>query len=226
MIAMIAAMQAEVDAMLLLMEKPKKVCRDHITFWEAKNKGQPIVLMLSGVGKGFAVLSTTLLIKHYQPTLIINIGTAGGLCENEQVLDVVIGKEVIQHDYDTSAFDGPAGLGLSFSASSFACALCERVCKRMKVRYHSGLIVSGDQFISTPKQIEAIKQNYPDALCAEMEAGGIAQVCSHFHIPFAILRSLSDIVLHENNQLTYSEYVSVAAQRSASMCALILEEIA
>lgn len=226
MIAIIAAMRAEVDEMIQLVSDVKQVCRDSITFWEARIDKQDIVIMLSGVGKGHAALATVLLIKHYQPQYIINIGTAGGLCEQEEVLDVVIGTQIVQHDYDTSALDGADGIGLYFQSAGCLLERCKAVCEHMQVRYHCGLIASGDQFISEEAQIEKLKLRYPSALCAEMEAGAIAQVCTHFQIPFVILRSLSDIAVHQNNQLTFQEYVSHAALRSAEMCLEIIRETA
>lgn len=226
MIAMIAAMRSEVDEMLKLVNDPKEVYKDSLTFWEANVNDKKIVIMQSGVGKVHAALATTLLIQHYQPQHIINIGTAGGLCMQEEVLDVVIGTHVVQHDYDTSALDGDDGLGLYFQADAALCEYCKTVCDKMKVQTHIGLIASGDQFIADEKQVELLKQRYPKALCAEMEAGAIAQVAAHFHVPFVVLRSLSDIAVHQNNHLTFQEYVRLAASRSAKMCLEIIREIA
>ena len=53
MIALIAAMQAEVDEMLKLTTDSKKVIKDSFAFWEGKLENQSIVIMLSGVGKGY-----------------------------------------------------------------------------------------------------------------------------------------------------------------------------
>lgn len=225
MIALIAAIQAEVDEMLKLVTDTRKVVKDSITFWEAKIAKQSIVIMLSGVGKGNAAMATTILISHYHPHTVINIGTAGGLCDQEEVLDVVIGSRVVQHDFDTSAVDGIEGYGLYFNSDAALCECCRSICDKMQVKSHSGLIASGDQFIDC-YHVDSVLKQYPDALCAEMEAGAIAQVCTHFHIPFVILRSLSDIAVHDNNHLTYQEYVSLAASRSACMCKEIISEIA
>lgn len=224
MIGIIAAMRAEVDA---LRREMATVCEreiDGICFWEGTLAQTDCVLMLSGVGKGHAALATTLLLKNYDVEAVWNIGTAGGLQEGEQVLDLVISEQIIQHDYDTSALDGEAGIGLQFQADTRWVTLCKNVCLETKERYHCGLMLSGDQFISEPTQIHALKQRYPQALCAEMEAGAIAQVCTHFHIPFVILRSLSDIALQDGNQLDFHEYVHRASRRSAHLCVSLMKK--
>ncbi len=224
MIGIIAAMQAEVDALREEMTEVREQKRDNICFWEGIIAQTPCVLMLSGVGKGHAALATTLLLKNYDVDAVWNIGTAGGLQESQQVLDLVISEQIIQHDYDTSAIDGEEGIGLRFQADQHFIALCKSVCIEANERFHCGLMLSGDQFISEPKQIMELKQRYPSAQCAEMEAGAVAQVCTHFHIPFVILRSLSDIALQDGNQLDFNEYVHRASKRSARLCVNLMKK--
>lgn len=224
MIGIIAAMQAEVDALREEMAEVKERTVDGIRFWEGTIAQSDCVLMLSGVGKVHAALATTLLLKNYDVDAIWNIGTAGGLQEMEHVLDLVIGEHIVQHDYDTSALDGEEGIGLHFHADEALIALCKSVCEEANERFHCGLMLSGDQFISEPHQFLALKKRYPEALCAEMESGAIAQVCTHFHIPFVILRSLSDIALQEENSLTFQEYVHRASKRSAQLCVRLMEK--
>jgi adenosylhomocysteine nucleosidase len=60
-----------------------------------------------------------------------------------------------------------------------------------EVRVHRGLIVTGDQFVDD-EQRYAILNDFPDALCVEMEGGAIAQVCHLNAVPFVIVRVISD----------------------------------
>ena len=55
-----------------------------------------------------------------------------------------------------------------------------------------------------------------------MEAGAIAQVCSHYHVPFVVLRSLSDIAHKENSHMDFTTYVKHAANPSAEFCKSLL----
>jgi adenosylhomocysteine nucleosidase len=54
-----------------------------------------------------------------------------------------------------------------------------------------GLIVTGDQFIKDEHR-QAILNDFPDALCVEMEGGAIAQVCHLNGVPFVVVRVISD----------------------------------
>lgn len=218
MIAVIAAMRAEVDALIALMQDVHEQKKDGVLFWEGTLADKPVVLMLSGVGKGNAALSTTLLLKNYDVEQLVNIGTAGGLKSDEDVLDLIISACVVQHDFDTSALDGKEGTGLYFTADASLKSLCEKVCDQQHVSYHVGMIASGDQFVSDPMLVTSLLNKFPDALCAEMEAGAIAQVCTHFEIPFVVLRSLSDIAVKDDNHLDFMTYVQHASKRSAALC--------
>ncbi len=223
MIAIIAAIQAEIDALLKLLKDDTKCTLDGISFWQGHIGEMAVVLMQSGVGKVNAAMSTTLLIKHYAPEVIVNIGTAGGLCEDEQIFDLVIADQVVQYDFDTSYVDGAEGIGRFVPCDKALCMYCEAVCKALKMNYHTGLIASGDQFVGRDSQLRALLQRFPKAKCAEMEAGAIAQVCAHFAIPFAMVRSLSDIAFQEKSNLSFWEYAEQASKRSAAICAALIQ---
>lgn len=57
---------------------------------------------------------------------------------------------------------------------------------------HRGLVVSGDRFVSTADESDALRADLPDALAVEMEGAALAQVCRDFGVPFAVVRTVSD----------------------------------
>jgi aspartyl-tRNA(Asn)/glutamyl-tRNA(Gln) amidotransferase subunit A len=59
-------------------------------------------------------------------------------------------------------------------------------------RLHTGLIVSGDRFVSSAVESQALRTALPDALAVEMEGAAMAQVCADFGIPLVVLRTVSD----------------------------------
>lgn len=218
MIGIIAAMQEEVDGLVVLMEDVAQTSHQGISFWEGTLSGNAIVLMMSGVGKVNAAMSSTVLCTTYDISAILNIGTAGGLIESQNVLDLVISTTVVQHDYDTSPVDGKEGYGLRFEADQHLLDTCKKVFQEDAQDFHIGEIASGDQFIAHEAQWQRILNLFPDAICAEMEAGAIAHVCFHFKIPFVVVRSLSDITTHPKSHMDFGTYVKKASKRSAKLC--------
>ena len=216
MIGIIAAMDEEV--------REFKACMDSIPFEKTihgctltygKWNGERVVLCKSGVGKTAAAMSCTILCMQENVEAIINVGTAGGLTQDEEVLDIVISDKVVQADYDTSPIDGPEGIGLMYNSSERLRKACIRASKEANIRYHVGMIASQDIFMSRPEDYAKLMKRFPESICSEMEAGAIAQVATSFEIPFLIVRCLSDVVHHEENPMEFSTYVSKASAQSA-----------
>ena len=63
-----------------------------------------------------------------------------------------------------------------------------------------------------------------NALCVEMEGASIAQVCFLSHIPFIVLRSISDIP-NNNNVVTYEEFLESSSKKVAVVLKKIIERI-
>lgn len=225
MIGIIAAMQKECDALIELMSNVEVKEIHGLVFYEGTISNKNVILMKSGVGKGSAAMSTTILCDHYSIHNIINIGTAGGLKATMKVLDLVISDRVVQHDFDTSPLDGDEGRGLSFQADNKLIKLVKEVLDQEVSNVFIGTIASGDQFIAHEHQIENIMTYFPDVICAEMEAGAIAQVCTQFKIPFIIIRSLSDVAYQEDSPMDFLTYVDKASKRSAMFTKEIINKL-
>lgn len=226
MIAVIAAMDTEVDAIVSLMESHEHLITSGIEFDKGMLSGRELIVMKSGVGKGNACMATTILLENYAIDCIVNIGTAGGLKAEQNILDAVVSTRIVQHDFDTSPVDGKEGIGLYFEADLELAALCEQALQQLGVSVHRGLIASGDQFIARKEQLSRLQELFPEAVCAEMEAGAVAQVCAHYHIPFVVLRSLSDIAPRTDSHMDFVTYVKHASARSAQFCKELMKLLA
>lgn len=227
MIGIIGAMEQEVKALLDLMENVSTETRLNYVFHIGTIAKKDCVLVQGGIGKVNAAVSATLLLEYYNIENLINIGSAGGLLIEEEVGDVVISTEVAYHDFDCTPFNYNFGqvpqMPATFSANDRLIGLVEKVLGENQMRHHQGLIVSGDQFIAREEQVSFIKSNFPEALCADMEATAIAQVCFTYKVPFIITRSLSDIFGKGNNEVSFDKYLEKASSASAKMCYKLIE---
>lgn len=218
MIGIVAAMDAEIhefEKRMDLVDHTKTIAGCTLTY--GKWQGKDVVLCKSGVGKAYAAMSCTILCMQGNIDSIINVGTAGGLTQDEQVLDIVISDKVVQADYDTSPLDGPSGVGLVYNSHEKLSQSCIEAAKAMQIRYHVGTIASQDLFMSRDEDFEKLMNNFPDSICSEMEAGAIGAVATQFNIPFVIVRSLSDVVHHNENPMEFSTYVSKASAQSVKL---------
>lgn len=87
----------------------------------------------------------------------------------------------------------------------------------------TGIVATGDTFVSTEAHRKAVLSAVPDALCVEMEGAAIAQVATVNRIPFAVLRSISDNS-DEAEKETSIDY-EVFSKRAAKMATSILLQL-
>jgi adenosylhomocysteine nucleosidase len=101
-IAIAAAMQEELGALLAAMPDEAPVRLAGREFWLGHLDGQDVVVVLSRIGKVAAAMTATLLVHEFGAECAIFTGTAGGLHRSARVGDVVVASALLQHDMDAS----------------------------------------------------------------------------------------------------------------------------
>ncbi|HET6871804.1 MAG TPA: 5'-methylthioadenosine/S-adenosylhomocysteine nucleosidase [Sporolactobacillaceae bacterium] len=229
-IGIIGAMDEEVALLKEQMGHVEETVSGGCHFFKGQLYGHDVVLLQSGIGKVNAAMATTLLIKDFEPEVIINTGSAGGFDHRLKVGDVVISSEVRHHDVDVTAFNYEygqvPGLPAAFLPDPKLVELAERVTSSQEagIQVVKGLIATGDSFMSDPVRVEHLRTVFPAMQAAEMEAAAIAQVCHQFEVPFVIIRSLSDIAGKESN-ISFDQFLVTAAKNSANLILSMVKEL-
>ncbi|MDR1830425.1 MAG: 5'-methylthioadenosine/adenosylhomocysteine nucleosidase [Candidatus Fibromonas sp.] len=223
-IAVLAAMQQELDAVLEVfgLANPNKTdfCGMQVYVFE-RNEAK-FVLALSGIGRANTAMNAALLIREFKPDEIINVGTAGGLQKEQKILDVVIPGEVVAVDVDLTALGCEYGQILECPKSYFTDAkIRENLIQAAKglVTVHTGAVGSSEAFICRKEQVSEIRRRFDNrVVCVEMEAFSIAVVCKNFNLPFAVIRSLSDVPAKgEGNEHDFNAFLSHASKNAAKL---------
>lgn len=225
MIGIICAIEEEVKAMLSHMEKVQEKEIFHTKVYEGEIANHHVVVAFSNVGKVNAAITTSLLVYYYDIHMMLNVGVAGGLLAQQQVGDIVIANKVIQHDFDTSAVDGESGLGLVSQCEASLANKFKVIVENDKATAWIGDIASGDCFVTRTHYYERIRSQFPTCVCAEMEAGAIAQTCERLHIPCLIIRSLSDVAPHEDNGTDFLTFAQHAAHLAGNICTKFIQQL-
>lgn len=228
MIGIIGAMEEEVAILKNKINALEEIKIAHVIFYKGQLEGKDIVLTQSGIGKVNVAISTTLLIEQFKPDLIINTGSAGALDKALNVGDVVVSDRVMYHDADARAFGYELGqipqMPASFDSDSNLLQKATEAIKEQQLTAKIGLIVSGDSFIGTFEQRATIKENFKDALAAEMEATAIAQTCYQFNLPFIITRAISDLADGDAG-ITFDAFLEKAAISSSEIVERLIKSI-
>lgn len=228
MIGIIGAMTEEIEIIKSTITDVKEKVISNIKFYQGSIHDKSVVLMQSGIGKVNASMSTTVLFEHFEIHYVINIGTAGGVKTNCEVLDIIISDKVSYHDVDVTAFNYEFGqvpqLPQYYYSDQKLIEASVDVFQKENLPYHQGLIVSGDSFINNEKQISEIIGHFHDVVAVEMEACAIAQVSYLYQKPFIIIRSLSDIA-GKQSSLSFEQYLKSAAHNSSTYVLKLIEKI-
>ena len=225
MIGLICAMDIEAEKFISAMKKTSSETVSGVTYTAGELEGKEAVVAVCGVGKVFAALCTQTMILKYKPDVIINVGVAGGLkVQFKPPLkpgDVVIGANVLQHDFDTTALGGLRGQIPGLEKINFKCMdgsadKFKAICDEMELLAYKGAIASGDQFIADQAKKDDINIWFGAVAC-DMEAGAIGQACFVNDVPFCVLRTVSDGA-DDDAAESFNEF----AKRSADVAAEIV----
>jgi adenosylhomocysteine nucleosidase len=196
--AVVSAMHEELSAVLALLPDEQKQRAGGRDFWVGHLHGQEVVAVLSRIGKVAAATTATVLIERFQVDRILFTGVAGGLSPDVRRGDVVVADSFLQHDLDASPifprYEVPLYGTDRFRTDPALTALVLAAVKAALhgTHVHRGLVVSGDRFVSSAGESQALQRALPDALAVEMEGAAVAQVCHDYGVPFAAVRTVSD----------------------------------
>lgn len=218
----IGAMDVEVKSLKEAMNIEETVERAGMTFCEGTLGNEHAVVVQSGVGKVNAALYTQILIDEFHVTHVINTGIAGSLDNRLNIGDVVVSTDACYHDVNATVFgykEGqvPGMSELAFPADAALIAQVKAAAGKVasNLQVLEGRVCSGDQFIADSARKNEIKEKF-GGLCCEMEGSAIAQTCFLNHIPFVIVRKISDKA-DGSDVMEYVAFEKQAARDSAAI---------
>ena len=229
MLGIIGAMEIEANRIKEQMEDVSVTDKAGMSFFEGKWNGNDVVVVRSGIGKVNAAVCAQILADTFHADAIINTGIAGSLKNEINIGDIVLSTDAIQHDMDAQGFGYAPGVIPQMEVSDFqadeklielAKKCCAEVCPDIQV--FTGRVVSGDQFISDKKKKEWLSSQF-EGLCAEMEGAAIAQAAYLNHVPFLIIRAISDKA-DDSATMDYPEFEAMAAENSVKLLADIVRQ--
>ena len=195
-VGIIGAMDEEVEILINKMKNKKTVEKAGMTYYVGELSSKNVIVVKCGIGKINATVCSQILISEFGVNVIINSGVAGALDNNLNIGDIVVSKDTLNHDMDTTAFGDEYGLIPRMEESIFKgdtrlIDLALEVGKKHSINVVPGRVVSGDQFIASKEKKDWLVEQF-NGTCAEMEGVAIGQTSYLNNIPFLILRAISD----------------------------------
>lgn len=227
-IGIIGAMDLEVCALRDLMDNAEVTRISGVDFYSGRISGVDTVVAVAGIGKVNAAVTAQTMILKYSPSVVINVGVAGGLFRNLSIGDIVVADNVVEHDMDTTAVGDAPGLISGLNKVYMECdketaELMECAAREEGLNVVRGTVASGDQFIHTDEQRGRIIENF-NAAAAEMEGASIGHVCEMNNVPFGVLRAISDGA-NSGSVMDYPTFAKMAAENSIKIIKNMLGEL-
>ena len=186
MIGIIVALNSEAKSFLEIIENKQQISLIGKTAYVGKIANKDIVLIISGIGKVNAAISTQAIIDKYSPTHILNFGTAGGMNSSVNIKDYYIIDKCCQYDFDLSSLDPvPVGYIQDYDCVFFDCFTS--FCSNLK----TSRVASGDRFNDNPCDVQTIN----DMGCSlrDMEGGAIGQTCTANNVKLVMIKGVTDV---------------------------------
>lgn len=225
-IAVMTAMTEEMEPLRAALQ-PKEIYHNKVVHIEQAGN---LLLLQSGIGKANAAAATALLLQLFAPAALINIGSAGGFAQDLHFGDVVVATELLYSDVEATCFNYRPGqvpqMPPTYPADPELLALAQETAALPEfagiIRF--GQVLTSDSFMSDSSLADRLRQTFPQALAADMEAAAAAQIAYTFDTPFLNLRSISDIAGQKAAQ-SFDDNLDLAANRAVHFCRLLLDRL-
>ena len=230
MLGIIGAMDEEVAMIKAQLTDVQVESRAAMDFYKGRLGGKDVVVVRSGIGKVNAAMCTQILADIYKVEGVVNTGIAGSLKEEIDIGDIVLSSDALQHDMDATGFGYKKGQipqmdEFSFPADENLRKLAAKVCQEVnpEISVFEGRICSGDQFISDKGVKDAIISEF-GGFAVEMEGAAIGQAAYLNHIPFLVVRAISDKADGSAN-MDYAEFEMAAIEHSVKLTVRMIQEL-
>lgn len=200
MITILGAMDCEISLLLGKMTETRSEKIGKHTFYTGQLAGHDCALAQCGVGKVNAATAAAVMIQKYRPSAIINIGVGGGLAPDLSVGEAIAASALCTHDLDYGILGDARGTVFYPDGEDIIMLPTDQkitdalvaAAKKLGIACRRGVVASGDRFVSSPEVRSDIRAAFGADVC-EMEGSAVAQVAYAFGVPFAVLRSVSDL---------------------------------
>ena len=176
----------------------------------------------SGWGKVSSARAATRLLgtsfKGRGIDLLLFTGVAGSANSKLKQWDIILPSELVQHDMDArplfKKYEVPAlnkeriesiNKWTEWASNCLKDSISKNILKNFR-NVKTGLIATGDKFISEESLIENLSKELPGLCAVEMEGAAVAQVSVQEKVPWLIVRVISDEADKSAGQ-TFSDFL-------------------
>ncbi len=156
-------------------------------WFETTIQNRPVVFVQGGWGKIAAAGSAQWALQRWQPDLMINLGTCGGIAGRVERGAIILATETLVYDIIEQMGDPQAAIDHYTTRMNLAWLQEPYPLPVIPAR-----LVSADRDI-VAREVARLRDQY-DSIAADWESGAIAWICARNGTRCLILRGVSDLV--------------------------------
>jgi 5'-methylthioadenosine/S-adenosylhomocysteine nucleosidase len=242
-IVILGAVPQEITVFTEAMGNPAKSELWGIPYYRGKLAGKQVIVAITGIGKTFTGMTTTLFINEFKPKLVLMSGTGARINPSLRTGDVIVATITYEHDYGSLTREGmvyrPMNGPLNgnevenaFSPPAALLAKADRAIADYKgpqvtandsiytVSARRGVVSSSDLFGVTTQRIESLRDDFHTDIM-EMESAPLGHVCETLGVPYLIVRTGSNVAQEAPND-DYLRLGPIAARQAAKFSLYLL----
>jgi 5'-methylthioadenosine/S-adenosylhomocysteine nucleosidase len=235
-IVILGAVPQEITLLTEAMGNPPKSALWGIPYFRGKLDGKNVVVAITGIGKTFTGMTTTLFIREFKPKVVVMSGTGARINPALRTGDIIVATVTYEHDYGSLTrtgmvyrpMNGPMNgneVENAFSPPTAMLAIADRAIASYRgpevtangATYHvsvrRGVVSSSDLFGVTQERIESLRSLFHTDIM-EMESAPLGHVCETLGVPYLIVRAGSNVAQEAPND-DYLRLGPIAAREAA-----------
>jgi adenosylhomocysteine nucleosidase len=235
-ILILGAVPQEITVFVAAMKDAQKKTLWGIPYWQGHLEGKAVVVAITGIGKTYTGMTSTLFITNFKPRLVIMSGTGARINPELRTGDVIVATGTYEHDYGsltregmvyrpmTNPVDG-SDVENKFSPPAALLAIADKAIASYKgtevtangatyqVKARRGVVSSSDLFGVTQQRIDSLRSKFHTDIM-EMESAPLGHVCQTLGVPYLIVRAGSNVAQEAPNN-DYLRLGPIAAKQAA-----------
>ena len=235
-IVILGAVPQEIPVLTDALQDMEKKELWGIPYWQGELHGKPVVIAITGIGKTFTGMTTTLFLKEFRPRMVLMTGTGARVNQQLRTGDVVVATHTYEHDYGSLTSKGmtyrpmnspdnnkevenefsPSDKMLKTAQKAIASYEPQQVSANNSTYKNSvrlGVVASSDLFGVPQQRLDLLREKFNTDIM-EMESAPLALVCETFGVPYLIVRAGSNVAQEEPND-DYLRLGPIAAREAA-----------
>jgi adenosylhomocysteine nucleosidase len=243
-ILILGAVPQEITVFVSAMKDAAKKELWGIPYWQGEIEGKPVIVAITGIGKVYTGMTTTLFLTELKPRLVLMSGTGARINQQLRTGDVIVAGTLYEHDYGSLTrndmvyrpFNSPvngAEVENKFSPPTALLKLADQAMSTYRspqvtangatyeVKVRNGVVASADLFGMTQQRIDSLRAHFHTDI-VEMESAPLARVCQTFGVPYLVIRAGSNVAQEAPND-DYLRLSPIAARQAAYFCLHLLK---